>query len=413
MALPPETIVYVTRDIERALGTKPQEGYFIVTNRTAYSESIQKEYPQYVVLIESPVGESLGTGDLLKHPKTLEFLASHRDSAGDSLRLLVFKNTARIEPIAEEQGWKLINPPAALAEKIENKITQISWLGELAHYLPQHHIELMKNIRWNGIPFVIQWAHGHTGAGTILISFESELTALQQKFPERRTRITSFISGPSLTVNVVVGSDKILAGNINYQITGLAPFTDNLFTTVGNDWGLARTLLTPDDKKTIAAMIQDIGSKMQKDSWKGLFGLDFMRDTSSGKLLLIEVNARQPASTTYESHLQSLRRAEGASGMTTFEAHLAALCGQPLEPIIELTDGAQIIQRITPAIQSVSEETLGSLELSGYDVMTYPNTQQNADLVRIQSTQGIMADHGVFNKFGESIRDTLSSPNEG
>ncbi|MDB5239089.1 MAG: hypothetical protein JWO00_424 [Candidatus Parcubacteria bacterium] len=405
---PRETIAYVTRDIERALGMEPQEGYFVIANRTAYAESIQKQYPRNVILIDSPTGELLGTGDLLKHEKTLDFLANHRDSAGTSPKLLVFKNSALIEPVASERGWKLLNPPAALAEKIENKISQIEWLGGLSKYLPFHHVELMKDVRWNGEPLVVQWAHGHTGGGTILVRTGAELAALKEKFPERRSRVTAFINGPSLTVNVVVGADAILAGNINYQITGMAPFTGNAFATVGNDWKLAHTILTDADKQAIASLIHDIGARMQKDSWRGLFGLDFMKDSVTGRIYLIEINARQPASTTYESQLQRIRRAEGASGMTTFEAHIAALTGQPLsQPIIALTDGAQIIQRVTGDISSISDETIGSLELSGFEVMAYPNTEENSDLIRIQSATGIMAEHGVFNETGQEIRDTI------
>ena len=41
-------IFYVTRDIERALGTEPSENYIIITTRTPYSESIQKNYPDFV-----------------------------------------------------------------------------------------------------------------------------------------------------------------------------------------------------------------------------------------------------------------------------------------------------------------------------------------------------------------------------
>src|SRR6185295_8622412 len=135
-----------------------------------------------------------------------------------------------------EQGWKLLNPPAVLAEKIENKISQISWLGDLAKYLPPHKVEIMKDIQWAGEPFILQWAHGHTGEGTVLVRSEADIATLRHKFPDRRTRATSFIYGPSFTVNVVVGHDKILPGNINYQITGAEPFTTNAFSTVGNDW---------------------------------------------------------------------------------------------------------------------------------------------------------------------------------
>ncbi len=409
MALTPETVVYVTRDIERALGTDPQEGYYIVTNQSDYAERIKRQFPHHVLLIESLTGKPLETLDLLKHPLTIDFLALHEDAAGRPPHLLVFKNSATIEPLAREQGWKLLNPLAATAERIENKITQIEWLGDLEKHLPPHRIELMKDVQWAGEPFIIQWAHGHTGEGTVLVRSEADIAALRHKFPERKARVTSFIYGPSFTVNAVACADKTLQGNVNYQITGIDPFTSNAFSTVGNDWKLARALLSAADIRSIASIVQEVGARMRQGSWRGLFGLDFIKDTANNRIFLIEINARQPASTTYESQLQRARRAAGAKGLTTFEAHLSALFGQSVpQPIIEIVDGAQIVQRVTAAMQEVSEDILGSLELAGYTALSYPNTEMNTDLLRIQSAQGIMADHGSLNAVGREIKDTLT-----
>ncbi len=401
-------IAYAAKDIERAIGLAPKDDYFIISNSSAFAESVKKQFPQNVILVESSTGELLGAADLIMQDKAIEFLAMHKGAGQDVPRLIVFKNDARIEAAAKELGWKLLNPPAALAEQIENKITQLAWLGDLAKYAPPHRVDIAKNIRWTGEQFVIQWAHGHTGDGTVLIRSEEELTALQHKFPERRCRITWYVNGPSFTVNAVVGPNGVFMGNINYQITGLAPFTANPFSTIGNDWKLARTLLSVEDKASIGQIVREVGTRMRQDSWHGLFGIDFMKDSATGRMFLIEINARQPASTTYESKLQAARRTQGIVGMTTFEAHIAALQNKPISELIEITDGAQIVQRITSSRESVSDEVIGSLELSGYGVLRYDNTDPNADLVRIQSEHGIMADHGVLNEVGEDIRDTLT-----
>lgn len=411
MASAKETVVYVTRDIERALGMMPAANYLIVSNRTSYGEAVEKQYPGLVTLIESGRDDSAGTGDLMKEAATRELFAKIHKAAGAKPYVLVFKNTARIEPIAREQGWTLINPPAATSEKIENKISQISWLGELEKYLPAHRIEFMKNIRWEGRPFIIQWAHGHTGAGTTLIRSEEELSALKLKFPERRSRVSSYIEGPSFTLNVVITPERILESSVSYQITGQAPFTDSPFATIGNDWGLASKMLSAEDKKWIQSLAQEIGAKMQKDYWRGLFGIDVIRESATGKLYLIEINARQPASTTFESRLQEeMRRPEGASGLTTFEAHLSALLGQPVtKDLIKVSDGAQVIQRITKNVRGVSPDTIGALELDGFTAIPYENMGEGSDLLRIQSKKGIMNAHNEFNDTGQKIIFSLKT----
>lgn len=407
-----ESVIYVTREIERALGVEPSAHYHIVTNRTEHGEEVKEKSPDSIVLVDDPeggMGETLGTGDLLDRPETRKLVEELYKRDGVHPYVMVFKNTARIEPIARKNGWTLLNPSAAASEKVENKISQIHWLGESERRLPPHRIETMKNVVWGGKPFIIQWAHGHTGGGTLLVRTEAELVPLKEKFPERRTRVTEYIEGPSFTVNVVVTPDRILPSSPSYQITGLAPFTDNVFSTIGNDWKLGDTLLTADDKKWLSDLTYELGAKMQKEFWRGLFGIDVIKDAATGKMYLIELNARQPASTTFESSLQRAERERGADGLTTFEAHLAALLGKPLvKPVIPVRDGAQIVQRVTSKIRSFSEDTAGSLSLAGYKVVSYPNTEENSDLIRIQSEKGFMSAHGTLNESGKAITEMLA-----
>ncbi|MDE2041399.1 MAG: ATP-grasp domain-containing protein, partial [Patescibacteria group bacterium] len=314
-------IVYVSREIERALGFPLGASYHIVSNATAYGDSIKIQHPEAVTLIKTSPATLLGTTDLLNRPETSALITP-------GARLLVFKNTVRVESAAIANRWKLLNPPAALSERIENKLSQIRWLGPLAQkYLPPHAMKVAKYITMkNPEPFILQWAHGHTGDGTMLIRDADELRAIQAKFPERMARVTAYVDGPSFTVNAAVAGDRILIGNVSYQITGLEPFTDNRLSTVGNDWGLACQLLSDNDRQAIETMVSDIGRKLMMDGWKGLFGVDLIKDQARGRLYLIEINARQPASVPFESSLQeSARENSGTRDLTIFEAHLAAL----------------------------------------------------------------------------------------
>lgn len=398
-------VVYVTREIERALGIAPCANYKIASNKTPYGQKIKEQYPDYIILIEPPLGKLLGTTELLGTPPVKALLEQDPSSS-----VLVFKNTMRVEAAVKAVGRVCLNPRSDLSERVENKLSQIRWLGPLAtRYLPSHGVKVAKYITWKGTePFIIQWAHGHTGDGTMLVKAPEDLKAVQDRFPERMARITAFVDGPSFTVNVVVTPKRILMGNVSYQITGLQPFTDNRFSTVGNDWGVAKAMLSAEDMRTIEAMVSDIGYKMQSEGWKGLFGIDMMRDESRRKLYLIEVNARQPASSTFESTLQEKARAKGRRGLTTFEAHLRALLDLPIdEDLLAIDDGAQIVQRVTTNVESVFDEVTGKLEKKGFNVVSYQNTAPNSDLLRIQSEAGIMSGHGSFNEKGKEIVDAI------
>jgi len=421
MAQPEKKTVYVTREIERALGATPDESYLVVTNRSPYGEKIQKEHPESVFLLDPPAGmandprftgaEPLGTGALIEH-LSFKALIDALASKADAPNILVFKNTARIEPLIQAGGWHLLNPKASLSEEVENKMSQIEWLGDLGvKYLPEHFIRAAKDIRWEEEPFIVQWGHGHTGDGTMLISSAKELAALQEKFPRRMARVSAYVRGPSFTVNAVVASDKVLISTPSYQITGLPSFTANPFSTIGNDWSATHTFLSNEEVSEIEAMALAIGTKLNISGWRGLFGLDVMRDDERGRIVLIEINARQPASTTFESQLQTINRKAGIKGLTTFEAHIKALRGEHIdEALIPLNDGSQIVQRVTAVKKDIPAEAIAALEKKGYTVISYPNAEENADLVRIQSSRGIMEGHGKLNARGKEISEALGNP---
>jgi hypothetical protein len=400
-------ITYVTRDIERALGFEPGANYRIITNETPFSMNIKAQYPEYVTLIKNPAGlaspaGTYNTAQLLDHPQSVQAL-------GPEATILVFKNSLLIESIAKKHSWHILNPPAALSEEIENKITQVAWLGDLADkYLSDHEIKKAADIAWNEKSFILQWAHGHTGDGTILVSSKDELVKIQQEFPERIVRKTALVKGPSFTVNVCVDATRILMGNVSYQITGLPPFTDNAFSTIGNDWTLSGDILTEHDHASVEQMVADISKKMQDSGWKGLFGLDLMHDIELNQLFLIEVNARQPASTTYESELQRSFREQGIVGCTMMEAHLDCLADHApsIMPII-VNDGAQIIARKTKVMNRVEPEMVKLLEAEGNRVIVYENTEPNSDLLRIQNPRGILQAHNKLNSRGQKIADII------
>lgn len=408
-ALETHPVVYVTRDIERALGLPfGTRGYFIISNFSESVKELTKNHENVLLINDEQI---LDTHELLSHPATEQFLDSLENP-----HILVFKNTTQIERICKEKNWSLLNPSASLASTIEEKISQVAWLDELAHLLPPHTIEVCKNITWENIPFILQFNRAHTGSGTMLISTQEELVSLQQKFPERPVRKTAFVHGTMLTSNNVVSHDGVLVGNINVQITGLAPFTDQPFATVGNEWGLTTNILSPALRDEYHKLVLAIGAKMKSHGWKGLFGVDVILDEEHGKLYLIEINARQPASTTYESTLQQKTSSEKT--ITAFEAHLASLLTISFadHTYIEIKDGAQIIVRNRSGLtlsETEKNNIKQNLESRGYAVTTYANTAPGSDLIRIQSSTSILSSPKTLNEHGETIlailRESITS----
>ncbi len=391
-------LFYVCRDIERAVGgSLDLKNYLIITNKNESSQTLAKQNSNIIIIKDK---NQLDTAELLNHKDTKRHIKP-RDF------VLVFKNNSIIEKICKENKWALLNPKAELAEKVESKVSQVAWLGSLAKYLPPHKIDVCRNINWSGKDFVLQFNHSHTGSGVFLIKSKSELEKLKNKFKLRPVRTMAYINGPVFTNNNVVWGNKTLMGNISYQITGLSPFTENKFTTIGNDFALPNQILNKKQITRYKKIVTDIGKKLNKNGWKGLFGVDVIMDQATGQLYLLEINARQPASTTFESQLQDLELRAKNTEVNTFTAHLAAVLG--IAPgkteIITINNGAQIVQRVTPKISKLNK--LKIKDPSVINILNYNNTTVGADLVRIQCSQAIMEKHNILNRLGETISDSI------
>lgn len=396
-------LIYVTRDIERALGMKPEGLYFIISNDTAYGREVQRQNPEHVFLIADPRGQ-LDTFDLLTLPEVAHHINS-RDAD-----IVVFQNTSRIERLARENKWNLINPPASLAQTVEEKISQITWLTEDTNLLPPHSVVTVKDVRFTGQKIVLQFNHSHTGQGTYIITSQSEIDVLAQKFPHRECRIVDFIEGPVFTVNVVVGSFGIIVGNPSYQITGMQPFTDLPFSTIGNDWTLPQTQKFRGVSKDTTCIARTIGKRMQCAGWRGMFGIDVIYDTVQKKTHLLEINARQPASAVYESILQKKYSKRNVltlfkEPLSLFEIHIAALLGLKYSAQTpHIQNGSQIVKRVTAKTYSSDEVRMNSRPIT---LISYSNTEHNKELLRIQLTTGIMKDHAVLNEEGSFIASCI------
>ncbi|HLC69574.1 MAG TPA: ATP-grasp domain-containing protein [Patescibacteria group bacterium] len=406
-------LAYVTRDIERALGLPPDtKGYFIISNFTPFVKSICKGRTN-VLLIKGTA--LLATHELLNHPKTKSFLNKLNDP-----QILVFKNTSTIEKICQTSHWRLLNPPSDLASLVEEKISQVKWLGPLKKLLPPHEIKTVEKITWPKFaqqgkalrPFILQFNRAHTGSGTYLIQSESELNELKQKFPQRLARLTQYISGPMFTNNNIVWGNKILVGNINYQITGLKPFTNNPFATIGNDWALPPKILTKKQIRDYEKIANDVGKRLEKNGWAGLFGIDVILNPENNQLYLIEINARQPASTTFESVLQNVNRVKTKNNrLTTFEAHVLSLLKEKNRnnKLVKINNGAQIIQKVVkkmPRFDKI-EEKIKKLK---FKYFSYSNTKPESDWLRLQSPNGLLTNQQKLNSLGQKIKTVLNEP---
>jgi len=383
-------IFYVCRDLERATGGLDSNipNFFIITNQSPLATKLGKKYSN-IKIIKNKI--TLDTHELLNYQEVKKIITK-KDF------IVVFKNTELIEKICSDNQWTLLNPKASLASQVEEKISQVKFLGPLKKYLPNTKIVLGKNLKWSGKKFILQYNRAHTGSGTFLITSAKQINEIKKIFPNREIRISDYIEGPFFTNNNCVWNNRIILGNLNFQITGLSPFTDNPFATVGNDWAAPHAGLNEKQFLQYIKIAGEVGTRLAIAGWKGLFGIDTVLELKTGKIYLIEINARQPASTTFESQLQQKNGLN--KGITTFEAHIGSLLKTENNyQLIKINNGAQIIQRITKKITKIKTPKKNKY----FNFIKYNNTKLGSDLLRIQSLNGIMKNPNELNKFGKQI----------
>ncbi len=218
--------------------------------------------------------------------------------------IYVFKSSYLIEKEVKKLDLKILNPSAVLAEKIEGKVSQVDFFGELKKYFPKFVLTKVGAMSYEKLvnsldtKLMVQFNLSHSGSGTFLLT-KKLWNKWAQQFPNRPVRVSRFVSGQTLTVNLIVLPKKIVLGQPSLQLTGLKELTDQKFSTVGNAW----LKFKPSLEKDILNLSQKVGRVLQKENFYGPIGLDFIYGSYGKKLYLIEINARQPASSSLESWL--------------------------------------------------------------------------------------------------------------
>lgn len=221
--------------------------------------------------------------------------------------IMLFKPSPRIEKLATQLGYRVLNPESRLNRLFENKISQYNILSKIGLNFPKTLIGKLDGFDYPTITkqlssqLVIQFNRGHTGDSTYFISTEAEFNNLKQTFPFRLCRIAQKIDGEAWTINCCTTKFGTIAHGLSYQITGVEDLTTQKGGTVGNDWSRS-IALTEQVREKIKEVCVKTGDEMYKAGFKGMFGIDLIIDPHHA-VYIIEVNARQPASTSTHAKL--------------------------------------------------------------------------------------------------------------
>ncbi len=304
-------IFFVCNDPERALGLENvlDDYHIVCTDNNPFLKTAKEKNVKFFSLAKeekkaNPIFRN--SNKLLQHHEVQKYIEENTPK-DIKPNIIVFKVSLQIEKTCEKLGYNLLNTTSALNKKFELKISQYNSLKTLQTCFPKTIISTLNNTTFSklkkalGEKMVIQYNRGHTGNSTVFIENEKDYVREKKKFRNRLARIAQYIEGDVYTLNACITRFGIVYGGISYQITGIEEFTSKKGGTIGNDWQYPEKI-TKKNQNKIKEMLSKLEKELLAKGYKGMFGVDFII-TPKEKIHLIEINARQPASTPMHTKL--------------------------------------------------------------------------------------------------------------
>lgn len=285
------------------------------------------------------------TADLLADPGAAAFVDGASGRGGPP-GIIVFKTSHAIERICRQRGWPLVCAPAAVSRRWENKLTFRALADSLGLRQPPGLGLDLVGATYAAVSarlgprFVLQAAHGFSGARTYPVADAAAFEAAARALRAPAVRASAFLEGSPLTLNACVTARGVAAGAPFVQITGDPRLTRYPLGACGNDWvaGAAMDL----DPAPFVDIARRVGEALAAEGYRGIFGLDFVREPD-GRLAVIEVNPRLVASIALHAQLEL-----AAGRLPLLARHVLAFLdpgadAAPLDLHLAPVAGAQVI----------------------------------------------------------------------
>ena len=303
-------LIYFCREAERALGLeKLIDNYHIccIEDSNLVQSLINSGVSVFCLEREGVKLSHKSSGKLISHKKTQKWIRKVTNSKRFFAQTLIPTNALMYK--INLLGGELIGNPYKLNKKFENKMSVEKILKGSKVRVPKSKVEYFHNLNYDeiiksfGNDFVLQKDRAHTGLGTYISPDKLTFNNLVKSNKGNIVKVSEFIKGKPLTVNVCIYNSTIFIGGLQYQITGTKELVSNPGTTIGNDFGWFYSNGISDELLVdLTTEISRISNLLIKDNYKGLFGLDFI--VKDKNVFLIEINARQTSNLAFQTKLE-------------------------------------------------------------------------------------------------------------
>ncbi len=303
-------LIYFSREAERAIGLeKYLENFHIccIEDNDIVDNLLEKGISIFCLEKEGVELLHKSTGNLLSQNQTKDWINKIKTNKG--FYALTFIPTNTLNYKISNLGGRLLGNDYELHQIFENKIKAVSHLEGAKIRTPKnqkkyfHELTHEKIIEQFGDKFVLQEERAHTGSGTHFSISKDELENMSNEKAGNIVKISEYIEGIPMTVNVCIYNNSIYIGGLQYQITGIKELTSSVGATVGNDFDWFYSKEISDELLVdLTTEISKIGKMLIEQGYRGLFGLDLI--IKEDEAYLIEINARQTSNIPFQTYLE-------------------------------------------------------------------------------------------------------------
>lgn len=221
---------------------------------------------------------------------------------------LCFGTPRFLEEIQDQLGSQMaiLSPPSRLRAIFSDKLLQYNSFRELRLPLPLTEMISLKHQDYSrlakkfGKKFVVHLPHGDQGSGTFFCNCSDDFLEVRNLFSNLQADISSFVDGSSFNMHAVIidfqNTVEVIPSQPSLQIVGVKGLSRRDTIWSGNDFSSIADILNKSAIEEMARQIKAIGKWMGSLGWRGIFGVDFVRD-NSGVFFPLDINARFQGST--------------------------------------------------------------------------------------------------------------------
>lgn len=210
-----------------------------------------------------------------------------------------------LEVYAREHGLRAGCPPAELCHWLNHKANFFQGLdaaglprlrGEWMPLSATNHAELCSRF---GGSFAMQAPRGVRGSGTALVKTEDDYRAAAGRLPDGDVWVAPYAGDLSLNINAFVMESRTAVSYPSVQLVGLSMLNTRPGGYCGNDF-TSTAALPPEMILDAFEQAERVGAWLATLGYRGIFGLDLVVCSDTGRLYAVDLNPRWQGSTSLE-----------------------------------------------------------------------------------------------------------------